>query len=934
MNKKSLLFLFFCLFLGVSYELSAQCTSAAGTINAGTYQICTSQGLSVNQTGMVLDANDGRMFIVHTGTATQIGTVVYSTTINWIPFDAQKMTTGIAYQVAAVVGNASGNNVDLNDPCLSIAGGITLTFITPPSVSVPTPALLSCTNNPSVTLTATVAPTGPNYQYQWWGPTNLVSTAATATLTQPGFYSLQVTDPTSNCSVFDSIFIQGDQTIPTASISVSNAACQEATFKANTNNPQNTFLWSTGHTTATIQADETAQYCVTITSPQGCTATACRNFNVGNGPLSVTIRALGNGNLCTDSLGLLAVATGGAAAYTYRWSNGVSPIGAFYFPQTPGQYSVTATDGNGCTAIASYFVETGIDDCGAIKGKIFADFNQDCQLNGTDVGLQRIAVKLEKSTGEIFYVYTKADGTYELPVPTGSYTVSAVTIGTPWNPCQPSYSATVTFGGSVTVNIPLQAAHNCPGMTVDIGSTWLRRCSNTNWYYVNYCNTGTTVAAGAYVAVHFDAFLTVESATVPYTDQGNNTYHFALGDVPINFCGSFNIKVGVSCDAVLGQTHCVEATAFPHDPCPPANANWSGASVALSAECTGSELRFRAKNKGTAPMTQALEYVIIEDAVMLRMAPGVPLNVGEDRVVFSTPANGATWRIEAKQEPLHPGKSAPALSVEGCATGQSFSLGFVNQYETDDADPWVDIFCQENRASYDPNDKRGLPDGYGPLRQIKRNTDIEYTIRFQNTGTDTAFAVVIRDTLAASLDAGTVVPGASSHPYKFSYYGENHLKFTFDPIVLPDSNVNRLGSQGFVSFRVSQRPNLPLGTVIKNRAGIYFDMNAPIITNTTTHRIGENFISVGTWAPVLPGLSLGIRPNPATDHAYLSLKGLPNTNDWDLEILDALGRPVLRQTVSGSTEYRLERGQLPSGTYLIRLSQAGRSLGTGKLMLF
>lgn len=802
------------------------------------------------------------------------------------------------------------------------------------TVNIPTPAILSCTSNPSVTVTPTVSPTGPTYLYQWWGPGGFSATTQTVTLTQPGSYLLRVSSADSACSVLDTVTVQADQTIPTASISVSNAVCQEATFKANTNNPLNTFLWSTGHTTATVQADETAQYCVTVTSPQGCTATACRNFNVGTTPLSVTIIALGNGNLCTDSLGLLARATGGVVPYSYRWSNGVSTsTGAFYFPETPGQYSVTATDRNGCTAIASYFVETGIDDCGAIKGKVFADFNQDCQFNGTDAGLQRMAVKLEKSTGAIFYVYTKADGTYELPVPTGSYTVSAVTVGTPWNPCQPSYSVVVPFAGSPTVDIPLQAAYNCPGMVVDVGNTWLRRCSNTNWYYVNYCNTGTTVATGAYVAIHFDAFLTVESATVPYTDQGNNTYHFALGDVPVNFCGSFNIKVGVSCDAVLGQTHCVEATAFPHDPCPPANANWSGASVALSAECTGGELRFRAKNKGTAPMTQPLEYVIIEDAVMLRMAPGAPLNVGEDRLVFSTPANGSTWRIEAKQEPLHPGKSAPALSVEGCATGQSFSLGFVNQFETDDADPWVDIFCTENRGSFDPNDKRGLPDGYGAQHLIKRNTDIEYTIRFQNTGTDTAFTVVIRDTLAASLDAGTVVPGASSHPYKFSYYGENHIKFTFDPIVLPDSNVNRLGSQGFVSFRVSQRPNLPLGTVIQNRAGIYFDANAPIITNKTVHRVGENFVTVGTWAPVLPGLSLGIRPNPATDHAYLSLKGLPNTNDWDLEILDALGRPVLRQTVSGSTEYRLERGQLPSGTYLIRLSQAGRSLGTGKLML-
>ncbi|MFN9980226.1 MAG: hypothetical protein ACK53Y_09945, partial [bacterium] len=39
-------------------------------------------------------------------------------------------------------------------------------------------------------------------------------------------------------------------------------------------------------------------------------------------------------------------------------------------------------------------------------------------------------------------------------------------------------------------------------------------------------------------------------------------------------------------------------------------------------------------------------------------------------------------------------------------------------------------------------------------------------------------------------------------------------------------------SHGFISYTIKLRKNLPVGHKIKNTAGIYFDFNAPIITNT------------------------------------------------------------------------------------------------------
>ncbi|MBK9515002.1 MAG: SprB repeat-containing protein [Flavobacteriales bacterium] len=107
---------------------------------------------------------------------------------------------------------------------------------------------------------------------------------------------------------------------------------------------------------------------------------------------------------------------------------------------------------------------------------------------------------------------------------------------------------------------------------------------------------------------------------------------------------------------------------------------------------------------------------------------------------------------------------------------------------------------------------------------------IDYTIRFQNTGTDTAFLVVITDTLPQHLDPSTIRMGAGSHGFSWSLSGQGTLRWVFPNILLPDSNVNEPRSHGFVSFRI--RPYEPLlpGTTIENTANIHFDFNPPVVT--------------------------------------------------------------------------------------------------------
>ena len=140
-------------------------------------------------------------------------------------------------------------------------------------------------------------------------------------------------------------------------------------------------------------------------------------------------------------------------------------------------------------------------------------------------------------------------------------------------------------------------------------------------------------------------------------------------------------------------------------------------------------------------------------------------------------------------------------------------------------------------CAYDPNDKQVFPPGSDSLNFIAKDQELEYLIRFQNTGTDTAFHVILVDELSELLDLATFRPIASSHPMSVNLDGNGVLELSFLNILLPDSGANYTKSQGFAKFSISPKEGLDPFTEILNTAGIYFDFNPPIITNTVRSTI-------------------------------------------------------------------------------------------------
>ncbi len=167
--------------------------------------------------------------------------------------------------------------------------------------------------------------------------------------------------------------------------------------------------------------------------------------------------------------------------------------------------------------------------------------------------------------------------------------------------------------------------------------------------------------------------------------------------------------------------------------------------------------------------------------------------------------------------------SISVISVASAKTNKHPEVFFKSNYNTP-------ILC-----AYDPNDKLVSPDREGDENYTLFDETLTYTIRFQNTGNDTAFTVIILDELDDYLDASSLKVIASSHESTLSteLRGSNKLSFNFENILLPDSTINFDGSQGYVTYSIKPKEGLAENSIIRNTASIYFDFNPPIVTNTT-----------------------------------------------------------------------------------------------------
>ncbi len=219
--------------------------------------------------------------------------------------------------------------------------------------------------------------------------------------------------------------------------------------------------------------------------------------------------------------------------------------------------------------------------------------------------------------------------------------------------------------------------------------------------------------------------------------------------------------------------------------------------------------------------------------------------------------------------------------------------------------------------SYDPNSKEVTPTGAGIFGYISASTpELEYTINFQNTGTASAQNIIVLDTLDADLDITSLKIISSSHQQTTTFLSGNVLKFNFSNIMLADTAHDEPHSHGYVKYSLAPKLNLPPGTQLTNTAYIYFDYNAPIVTNTAL-----NTIEFPSGIMNYSNYHLGVFPNPTNSTININFEDNQSATIC-VKIMNINGQVIyLEKTGNFSGKYSkvIDLSNFSKGIYLLQI---------------
>jgi hypothetical protein len=293
--------------------------------------------------------------------------------------------------------------------------------------------------------------------------------------------------------------------------------------------------------------------------------------------------------------------------------------------------------------------------------------------------------------------------------------------------------------------------------------------------------------------------------------------------------------------------------------------------------------------------------------VTFQSATLTPNNVTPDSVVWNLPA----------LTPFQTGSIIVTVNVNlGLPIGTLInSSAHIEPYLTDD-NPSCNNSNWEvyTTGSFDPNDILVDRSDF-TTTELSTSPWLEYIIRFQNTGNDTAFTVKILNPIDTfKLNISTIEFVNASHPVNLNWINyQRNMEFKFENILLVDSNTNEPLSHVFVHYRIQPKTNLSAGDTIPNFAAIYFDFNEPVITNTAKTII---VLPTGLTSATPTRGKLHVFPNP-TEYT-LNIAGIQLENGKaQLRLTDIYGKIILEKTIT-SVSTTLETIALSSGIYLIQ----------------
>ncbi|HTL81319.1 MAG TPA: T9SS type A sorting domain-containing protein [Bacteroidia bacterium] len=861
-------------------------TNSASSLCSGAYTVTTTDNHGCSRTSTITISNSTALSVTTSWNNAECNTPIgslYCTpsggsapyTYSWTPGN---------YTTQNVNGVMPGTyTIVVTDACMNTATA-TVTVYNNPG---PAPVIVSSTN-PTCANTcngmiqgSSSGGTGP-YTYMW---SPAFQTMPTATNLCPGTYTLTVTDAVG-CSGTTTAILTANNVV-NVSVTTNNSGCTACTGTANATATGGqgplTYSWSNSATTQFINNLCVGNYTVTVTDSIGCTGTGIGSVGANTG-FNATVSSTPAACWYTTGTGTVTM-SGGLPPYTYLWTpTNQTTSTATNLP--PGVYHIIVGDQSGCfasvfdtiqapPAINSYVTNQSVN-CGATAGMAIV------HASG---GVPPLSYQWSNSV---------ANDTMTTLVG-GNYTCTI----TDAHGCQNTAYTSLfsTCDDIVMGNVYTDPNLNC---VFDAGD------SHAQWTYV-YATPGNyttwTDANGNYV-LHLPF-------TGTYTIHCNPYYGWMVGcPVSTTYTATFTN---------LGDT--LYNYNFGMHPSPVQNI---GVWLTSTAARPGFPMDYTISyyNNGTIAVNNVVLTFNHDPILSFVSASTAPTSYNNPTAVWNlgTLPAGAWSSITVHM-------NVPANAVLGnslCANANIMPLaGESNTWDNYATD------CRIIQGSFDPNEKSASAFSLDPVAGTIDQDDslITYTIHFQNTGTDTAFNIVVIDTLSSNLDPLSIEPGPSSHVYTPELCN-GVMKFNFYNIQLPDSNRNEPMSHGWFQYRAKMKQGLIPGDVINNTAGIYFDYNAPVITNTTSDTV---IVNVTTGITEFHNDNFSLYPNPAKESVTIVLPASSAGKNSDLLLTDATGRIITQKTFSEQTT-TIDLSSVASGIYFCTLRSDGKIIGVQKLI--
>jgi uncharacterized repeat protein (TIGR01451 family) len=573
----------------------------------------------------------------------------------------------------------------------------------------------------------------------------------------------------------------------------------------------------------------------------------------------------------------------------------------------------------------------------SISGKIYPDFNNNCSFDTNEYNIENQIIYntidknyvISKNNSYTVYLFDRDTAILKLvSLDSNMY------VGCGADSIRVDMKSTYDTSD---INFPIQSNKTGTNLKINSYSHVILRPGRWADYQLSFQNLAFDTARNAYIEIEVDS-LQLDSiiSTSTYTRNGNKL-HFNLGSIRPLKADKISYSIKLKTNVIIGSLLCHRATIYPIGNIY-LKPNYDSSKINISSRClTNDSIEIQLMNIGSKNQGGTGEIISYEDELILKV-DSFRLNTGSSRIFKYKLDSNKLFTALVYNKNFDPIQPILIRQLDKCALHKptivnSPALKF---YRQDDAKEYEED-CDIVRGSYDPNLKSVMPVGMFSEHYTATGSILKYRLDFQNTGTDTAFKVVLIDTLSPYLDIASIEPGIGSHNYRIEIVGRV-VKFIFDPIFLVDSITNEGASHGYVTFKIKHVKNIVPKTVISNKVDIYFDFNDPVRTNSVFNSIFDTIqIYVpkgGNGSNSILGINkeiVSIYPNPASEKIVISLD--EKVKDLAIELIDIQGKLVKKFYSKNQQTLDINIQDLQKGNYILRCVNENKLIVIQKIQI-